>query len=196
MQPSSLVRLAVLGEGLLVVIALVWQRWRGLPFAAGDITSGVSVGCVAAALLAGANFYLLCGAPDIGPVRSVRRFFVRALKPVFAGITPVQAAVISVAAGVGEELFFRGVLQQEVGLVAASAVFGLAHTGGRGTLVFGCWVAVMGVVLGLLAVWTGGLVAPVVAHAVYDAAALSYIRLDTDCAAVSLESSRPQPNGP
>ncbi len=165
------------------MLALVWQRWRDTPFAAGHAGTGVVVGCLAAACLAVANFYLLCGAPDIRAVRSIRRLYTQALKPTFAGVSITQALMISLAAGVGEELFFRGVLQTELGLVTASIIFGLLHTGGRGTLAFGCWVAVMGSVLGWLMQWTGGLTAPIVAHAVYDAAALLYIRRGRDCVA-------------
>jgi len=89
--------------------------------------------------------------------------------------------VISIAAGLGEELFFRGVLQPELGLVPASLIFGALHVGGRATLVFGGWVTLMGAMLGGLAIWTGGLLAPIVAHAAYDAGALAYIRWGPDC---------------
>ena len=60
------------------------------------------------------------------------------------------------AAGLGEEWLFRGVLQPLVGLVAASVLFGLAHVGGRTMLPFGVWASVMGLVLGGLAIVTGG----------------------------------------
>ena len=186
MTSSSFVRLAILGEGLLVVLTLAWARWRDLPLELGEPGLGVCVliGLGAAVVLAGLNFFVLCGAPDVAAIRSVRRLYVEALKPLFGGLGPVGIVTISLAAGLGEELFFRGVLQPELGLVAASVIFGTLHTGGPGTLAFGCWVAVMGAVLGALAVWTGGLVAPIVAHAVYDAAAMSYIRWGGDCGAI------------
>ena len=187
MHPKALVRLAVLGEGLLVLLAVAWAGWRELPITTGAVWEGVLVGCGSAAVLGALNFYLLCGAPAIPPVRSVRRLYRQALKPIFSGVTVLQALVIGLAAGLGEELFFRGVLQTEFGLPVASLVFGLLHTGGRGTLAFGCWVAVMGAFLGALMQWAGGLTAPVVAHAVYDAAALLYIRSATDCVAVTAE---------
>ena len=69
-------------------------------------------------------------------------------------------------------------MQSEFGMVVASVLFGLAHIGGRSSVVFGLWVVVMGFGLGWLAHATGGLLAPVVAHAAYDAAAISYIRWD------------------
>jgi hypothetical protein len=87
-------------------------------------------------------------------------------------------AAVSLAAGLGEELLFRGAVQAEFGVVVASLLFGLAHVGGRDSFVFGVWVAVMGFGLGGLAYVGGGLLAPVVAHVVYDAAAIGYIRRD------------------
>ena len=124
---------------------------------------------------------MLCGAPSLQPVTAIRRLYRDSLKPVFGGVGVVDVAVISVAAGIGEELVFRGVLQAEIGLVLASLIFGVLHTEGTGTLVFGAWVAVMGGVLGGLAIWTEGLLAPMMAHALYDAAALAYIRWVPDC---------------
>ena len=103
--------------------------------------------------------------------------------------------VISVAAGVGEELLFRGALQAEAGLVTASIVFGLLHIGGRDTMVFGGWVMVMGAGLGGLAVATGGLLAPIVAHSAYDAAAIAYCRWGPVCGAVRRLGARAERDG-
>ena len=184
MRSASLLRLAILGEGLLILIALAWVRWRETSLVLGSMTEGLVIGCLAAVVLCAANLYLLCAAPELPGVRSVRRLYVEGLKPVFGDLSALEITVISLAAGVGEELLFRGVLQPELGLVPASVIFGLLHMGGSGTLAFGCWVMVIGGALGGLAVWTGGLLAPIVAHAVYDAAAMSYIRWGRDCGKV------------
>ena len=82
-------------------------------------------------------------------------------------------------------------LQPEVGPISASLGFGVLHTGGRGTLAFGCWVALMGAVLGWLAITTGGLLAPILAHALYAAAALLYLRWGYDCRAVAEPAAEP-----
>ena len=184
----SLVVIAVAGEGALVVVALIWQRLRGIPLAAGagEPWEEVLAGTATAVALALVNWYLLCGAPSLRPVTTIRRLYRDSLKPFFGGVGVVDLAVISVAAGIGEELLFRGVLQAEVGLVLASLIFGILHMGGTGTLAFGAWVAAIGGVLGGLAIWTEGLLAPMVAHALYDAAALAYIRWAPDCPAVDV----------
>lgn len=178
MKSHQLAWLATAGEGALVLVALVWAELRGIPLTGGGVIEGVLVGAGAAVGLALLNWYLLRRAPEIAGVAAIRRLYHSSLRPMFGGITSGDVLVISVAAGVGEELLFRGVLQPEVGLLPASLIFGLLHTGGSGTLAFGAWVAVMGGVLGGLAVWTDGLLAPVIAHAAYDAAAMTYIRWD------------------
>jgi membrane protease YdiL (CAAX protease family) len=40
-----------------------------------------------------------------------------------------DALIVSLAAGIGEELFFRAALQQEIGLVGSSLIFALIHFG-------------------------------------------------------------------
>ena len=184
---TSLLRLALVGELLLVLLALIWAHYRGIPLRVVGETwyRDAGVGAVVAAAFAIVNFGVLCRAPAYRPVRAMRGVYRDLLKPAFAGIGVREVVAVSIAAGVGEELLFRGVLQPEIGLIPASLVFGALHTGGRGTLAFGCWVALMGAGLGWLAAATGGLLAPIVAHALYDAAALVYIRWGRDCAAVA-----------
>jgi membrane protease YdiL (CAAX protease family) len=70
------------------------------------------------------------------------------------------------AMGVAEELLFRGTIQARAGLVVAVAVYAGVQ------LVTGNWVlavagASCGLVWGVLYWWTGGLVAPVIAHVIW-----------------------------
>jgi membrane protease YdiL (CAAX protease family) len=109
-------------------------------------------------------------------VRSLRGVYREVLEPTFARIGRGDVLAISLAAGVCEELLFRGAIQQEWGLLPASLLFGAAHLGGSGTVGFGIWAGLIGVFLGALAIATHGLLAPIVAHAAYDALALAYIR--------------------
>jgi hypothetical protein len=169
---------ALVGEGLLTSVAVVWIRLRGLAVVAGEPVTGLGLGFGAAAVLAFLNYAVLRLAPPLQPVRSIRRLYRETLRPLFAAARPLEIAAVSLAAGVGEELLFRGAVQAEFGLVVASVLFGLAHVGGRSSVVFGVWVAVIGVALGGLAHAAGGLLAPIVAHAAYDAAAICYIRWD------------------
>ncbi|TXD36435.1 CPBP family intramembrane metalloprotease [Lujinxingia vulgaris] len=101
----------------------------------------------------------------------------------FAGMlgamTPGQIQVLALTSGVAEEIFFRGFLQQAfstagwagpygewVGLGLASVIFGLIHIGPeRETFRPWTYMALgLGVVFGLMYLYTGSVLAPVIAH--------------------------------
>ena len=107
----------------------------------------------------------------------IRRFFEHVIRPVFGGWSVTQLAVISLLAGICEEALFRGALQGGLvrvmgtvpALVVASVAFGLAHPISKQYIVA---AAVVGFLLGELLILTGNLLAPIVAHALYDFCAL------------------------
>jgi membrane protease YdiL (CAAX protease family) len=81
--------------------------------------------------------------------------------------------LVSLFSGVGEEVFFRGAVQQEFGLVAASVLFGIVHVGpDRRYLVWTLWAIAAGFLFGFLFDVSGGLLAPILAHATHNAATL------------------------
>lgn len=167
---------AFLGEGALGLIALLWVLWRRLPVTWGNPALAIPTGIAVALLLAAVQYGLLHHAPGIAPVTALRRLYVHVLQPLFYNVTPLEIVGISLLAGLGEELFFRGAMQREWGWLIASVLFGLCHVGNRETVILGIWAGLVGLILGWLAVVTGGLTAPITAHAMYDAMALSYIR--------------------
>jgi membrane protease YdiL (CAAX protease family) len=171
-----LLALAFAGEGCLALVGLVWARLAGYPLALGPLGPAILAGVASALGIAVVQYWLLRLAPDAGPVRALRRLYREILAPLFAGITLVDILIISALAGIGEELLFRGAWQAAFGPVIASLAFGLCHIGSRGTIVLGAWAAIVGGYFAWLTYATAGLLAPILAHALYDAIALSYIR--------------------
>jgi uncharacterized protein len=167
---------AVVGESLLAMAGWAWARLSGQPLHAGPVVPGILAGVAAAAALAALQYLLLRHAPDVGMVRGLRRLYRDTLRPLFGTLPPGAIAIISVMAGLGEEVLFRGPMLAHWGWLASSVVFGLCHVGGRETLPLGLWAAATGALLAWLAIATGGLLAPMVAHGLYDGLALSYIR--------------------
>jgi membrane protease YdiL (CAAX protease family) len=90
-----------------------------------------------------------------------------------------QLAVISLLAGVCEEVFFRSVIQgglaRHIGTISAlalaSVIFGVFHLV---TKTYALIAALIGAYLGILWIVVGNLLAPVATHAVYDFVALAY----------------------
>jgi membrane protease YdiL (CAAX protease family) len=165
-----------LGEGILLALACAWAGYAGLPLEFGGWFAGVMWGTAAAVSLAGVNLMLLRAPRNRWPGDSLRHVCRVIVRPLFEHVNGAQIALVSVLAGIAEELLFRGVLQGIVGLPAASLIFGAVHVGGRSFVGYGAWAACIGALFGWLMVTTGGLLAPIVAHAVYDALALAYVR--------------------
>jgi uncharacterized protein len=116
----------------------------------------------------------------VGGLARIQRFFDEILRPLLRPCSLAELALLSLLAGVGEELLFRGVLQPALmrwlgpapGLVAASVLFGLFHPI---TATYVVLAAGLGLYLGLVA-WAGGnLLIVIVAHALYDFVVLVYL---------------------
>jgi membrane protease YdiL (CAAX protease family) len=103
----------------------------------------------------------------------------RALARLIGQRTLGECVALALVSGIGEEAFFRGALQPQLGLVGASLLFALAHFAPRRELL--PWTAfslAAGFALGWLFEATGNLVAPIVAHAVVNAINLRLLSRD------------------
>jgi hypothetical protein len=100
------------------------------------------------------------------------------LGPWLASLPITSALVVAAAAGIAEELLFRGVLlalllPDAAGLVLTSVLFGLLHAV---TPTYAILAGLMGLWLGILQLASGNLLVPIITHAVYDLAALMMLR--------------------
>lgn len=176
MSPQRIVPVALVMQGGLMTLAWWSARVLAEPFAWGSPARDVLIGLGVAVALAVGNYLLLTRAPSNWIVDGMRTTYRETIVPLFGRLGPAGVVLIGVAAGIGEEWLFRGVLLPLTGLAISSVLFGLAHVGGSRMLPFGVWAMGMGVVMGGLALVTGGLTASMVAHGVYDMLALEYIR--------------------
>ncbi len=78
---------------------------------------------------------------------------------------PHHAVIFGLAAGIPEEMLFRGAIQPALGLIPASIIFGALHAL---TPAYFVYAALAGGLLGGLAQWSGGLWAPIAAHTIID----------------------------
>jgi uncharacterized protein len=106
------------------------------------------------------------------------------LGPLLQSASWWQLGLLSLLAGVGEELLFRGWLQFGVGqwlfgspssiggLLLGALLFGVCHAVTR---TYAVVAGLVGLYLGLLQIVSGHLLAPMIAHAGYDFIALLYL---------------------
>ncbi len=116
----------------------------------------------------------------IGPLRRVKNFCDNEVVPLLDNSSWSEIALISLSAGVSEEMLFRGVVQTSIGawlgipwgVVLASLLFGLFHPI---SLTYMVIAAILGLYLGTLMILGGNLLTVMVVHALYDFAALGYL---------------------
>jgi membrane protease YdiL (CAAX protease family) len=124
--------------------------------------------------------FFVCVKSRWQPFAAIRRVFNDLLVPLFQGAHWSELAALSLAAGLGEELLFRGLLQSGLGrvlnpwiaVVIVSLVFGLAHAI---TPTYVVVATFLGLYLGALHLLLGSLLVVIVAHALYDFIALSWL---------------------
>ena len=112
--------------------------------------------------------------PFLGKLKTISKDTIR---PMMRRCTIPDLIGISLLAGVGEEMVFRGVLQAWLAqdsppwaaVMAAGLSFGMMHSMSKSYFVL---ATLVGAYLGFLFVWTGNLIAPIMVHFLYDAFAL------------------------
>jgi uncharacterized protein len=182
--PRHFLVMAVALEASLAVAAVGLGWLLGYAPAATARWSLAAVGWGALAALPALAVFWFCVRSPIGPLREITRVVDEQLVPLFCGSTLLDLAAISVVAGVGEELLFRGLIQGGVadwigpprgvwvGLAAGSILFGLVHPITRGYAVL---AGLIGLYLGGLWLALGNLLVPITTHATYDFTALVYL---------------------
>lgn len=84
------------------------------------------------------------GGPRNPLYRTIYRPLYAALCPALRDVRVGDVVLLAAASEVGEELLFRGWLQTEAGIVAASLLFGAAHVWDARALPYGLYAAGMG----------------------------------------------------
>ncbi|HEX2644320.1 MAG TPA: CPBP family intramembrane glutamic endopeptidase [Thermoanaerobaculia bacterium] len=91
--------------------------------------------------------------------------------PFLASLPLIVRFLLSLSAGVVEEVFFRGFLQPRVGIALSTGLFVLAHFSyGQPFMLVG--IAVLSVIYGLIVRWRQNIWPAIVAHTLFDAVQL------------------------
>lgn len=174
---SRSARFLACGEALLLVAGLLWAWVRSLavPFHFDLEALGQSVSVAAAFSVGNLSLYHL--SRKLGYPSAVHSFLEKDVLPLLRHIRIHELVILVLLVGAGEEIFFRGVLQEEIGLLAASVIFGILHGPARSLWPLAIWATLMGALLGVLYETTANLAVPVMAHAIYDGVAIWYLKV-------------------
>ena len=118
------------------------------------------------------------------PLARLRELTEEVVLLMFRGASVLQLALVSIAAGFGEELLFRGLVQAGLSsliggffgpwlaLAVAAVLFGVCHWLNTTYAILAVFA---GAYFGLIFLLSGSLWTPIVAHAAYDLLALVYL---------------------
>jgi membrane protease YdiL (CAAX protease family) len=173
---SKLLGLVLLVEGVAFILALVLARlWDIALF---PLTEHLLRDCLIGIAAAAIPFALFCfslseKARTVPIIRSLRKTITGDIRALFASATFIDICLISLMAGLAEELLFRGVIQAKWGILAASILFGVLH---GVTPAYVILATVIGFYIGLLYHVFQSILIPIQLHCIYDFGALIYLR--------------------
>ena len=137
--------------------------------------------------------YAVLQSLPLAPLQRIDRFVRELFRQHMRQLKLWQLALIAALAGIGEELFFRGLIQLGLSnlldvwlaVLITSLIFGLAHAV---TPTYFLLAFIISLYLGFLFVHTGNLIVPIAVHALYDFAVFLYIRFLPPSSPYSLDS--------
>ncbi len=188
---QQLLRFELVASSVLLGVAATWSALRGIDLvtAVRPTLGGIAIGLGCG--LALATTLPLVTAPwarRVLVLRGLRRAWDALESGLGPGLGTRDILALAVCSAISEEVFFRGVLQHEIGLPAASAIFGLLHPLG---IAYEEWATAAGAGFGAHYSATGSLVAPAAAHGIYNLLAFAYLRQRSAAAGAGLGGGRP-----
>lgn len=176
-QQRQLLSRGVLVESGLLGIALVWSFFGKIPLqdrlapVFPNVWIGLGLGC---GILMVSVITLIYGPRYLGCCRRIKYLMEHEVAPLFRGFSVGGAGLLAIVSGVSEEVLFRGILQTQFGVIAASILFGLAHVWRKDAVSYGLYAAFIGVLLGGVYALTQNLWGPIMAHTLNNFVAILY----------------------
>jgi membrane protease YdiL (CAAX protease family) len=187
MQNKTIDRVVILNvtvvvEAVLLLVATFWSQLAEislLPLFTANRQSLIT-GLVAGAITAASGVLLLWTAKKLGPslpwLAELRTIVLNEVAPLFATFTFVDIVLVAAASGFCEEVFFRGVIQSQFGLLSAAAFFAIFHCPSLRHLPYGLWALAAGLFLGVTLDYTHSLWTPIIAHSISNLISLCLMR--------------------
>lgn len=174
-QPKDFLRIALIFEGSLALLAFLLGWLLDIDPLQHILFEWPALGWGLLGTAPLLVFFFFSYRFSTGALARIKSFLVQMLGPPLAACRGYQLALLAGMAGFSEEILFRGTLQpwlgslwgSSLGLLASSALFGLAHFI---TPLYALLAGLTGVYLGLCLDIGGerNLAIPIIIHAVYD----------------------------
>lgn len=176
---NSLLISSFLVEGVLAGIFFIWanlKEYKMIPWPNPDeILIGVFL-CLPLFLIN----YLLFGplSYKVPALKTCYEFKDKIVRPLAESLNYKSSLFIAAFAAIGEELFFRGFIQTELGIVVASLLFSLLHFGpaAKRYAFIAFLYFLIGIYFGVIVQFFGSLWIAIITHAFYDYIALIYMK--------------------
>jgi uncharacterized protein len=179
LNKARILTLSAIVEGALILIFCVWALNQDYTYRIMPTFDEFKYGFLWCIPLLIFNYILFGPLADKAFfLKDFKHFKKSVVKPIADELDYVSAFCVALAAGIGEELFFRGVIQTEFGIVVASVLFAVLHFGPalRSYYLIALIYLIFGFYFGYMRIYTESLWAPIITHGLYDYLALLYMR--------------------
>ncbi|MGH7286991.1 MAG: CPBP family glutamic-type intramembrane protease [Myxococcota bacterium] len=176
-EVSLRVRWVLLFYGLLAALAVIWRLWADemLPWRLTHTAPGAPAWARLGIGIAAGSGLVVVSRAWVARSRAGQRL-ASELGRLLGLLSWRRAWLFALASGLAEEALFRGALQPQVGLVAATLLFGAAHYVPRpGLRVWSLFALLAGALFGAMFEATGDLLAPATAHVVVNGLNLHWL---------------------
>jgi len=178
----TVMNVTIILEAVLLLIAAVWIQLAHLSLAQEFVANkrAFILGILAGLGTASSGFILLfigkLFQDNLQWISALRKIVMEEVQPLFAELTLLDILLVALSSGFCEEVFFRGVMQAQIGYLPTSILFGLFHCPSLRHISYGIWALCAALLLGFLLDYTGTLWTPIVAHALSNFIVITYLR--------------------
>ena len=133
-------------------------------------------GLAAALLSTSVSLFCIVLGKRLSFLAELRKMNDEFLGPLVAMLSTLDILFLSVLSGFCEEVFFRGLMQQQIGLIPAAIIFGLFHDPVLKQKAYLLLAVLAGILLGYVYQYTGNIWSCITAHIVHNLVAMLALR--------------------
>jgi uncharacterized protein len=175
---NAIFSISIALEAGILLLAAVWMVCAHIQLAARFQFSAAAIGWGLAVAAGTTLLSMLCVTlgKRFSLFAGLRKLSEELLAPLLRKLTPSDIFFLSLVSGFCEEVFFRGIVQSQWGLIPTSLAFGIFHDPSFKQKSYVIMAALAGLALGYLYQQTGNLWSCITAHAVHNMLSMIALR--------------------